>query len=575
MKRFISIIVSLLVILNVTAICSFASENLVLNPVEFSAEDNSIAVSGIIKNQRDRIPMTLCIEKDGEILGASEAFAVGSTEEGVPFEFSPVKLNASATGGTLNITVSAAYVEWSTSTPYDFFGADNRLEAMEKLEEALATENDTAFVEYIHTYKDALGIDIDRFDDLSDSSEEIAVRNLMTRRYTLPEDYSTPENCELIQKAIRELNQQYKEAMALADFFELDSASELKKWYEANKEQYGLAEDDAETEVDETEMTSYFEDILSTNAYLARRENVKSVISMKELSVLIKHQAILQTIEDSNQYAVRNVLNEFPKLLTRVDYSAWKKLGTTKQNAVCADVAGESYSSIKLFEDAVNDAIDDVLSSTDKGGSSSGGGGGGRGGSNTPVYIGADSSEITTSAMMFTDIDGVPWAESAIFYLHRNGIVSGRTATIFAPDEPVTRAELVKMLVLGLDLKDNANDKKYFNDVSADAWYAEVVNIAATHGLLKGDEKGNFNPDAPISRQDAATILYRAINPDGASKSASFVDYDEIGDYAKTAVDYMYAKGIINGVGDGCFAPNALLSRAQCAKMLHLIMSVL
>ena len=127
MKRFISIIVSLLIVLNVTAFCSFASENLVLNPVAFYAEDNSIVVSGVIKNQRDRIPMTLCIEKDGEILGASEAFAVGATEEGVPFEFSPVKLNASTTGGTLNITVSAAHVEWSTSTTYDFLYSSSGL----------------------------------------------------------------------------------------------------------------------------------------------------------------------------------------------------------------------------------------------------------------------------------------------------------------------------------------------------------------------------------------------------------------------------------------------------------------
>lgn len=572
MKRFISIIVSLLVILNVTSICGFASENLVLNPVEFSAEDNSIVVSGVIKNQRDRIPMTLCIEKDGEVLGASETFAVGSTAEGVPFEFSPVGLNASTTGGTLNITVSAAYVEWCTSTTYDFFGADNRLEAMEKLEEALAAEDDTAFVEHIHIYEDALGIDIDEFDDLSDSSEEIAVRNLMTRRYALPEDYNTPEKCELIQKAIKEFNEQYKEAMVLADFFELDSASELKEWFDTNKEQYGLTADDEDTEADEAEMTSYFEGILSTGAYLARRDSMDSASSMRELSILMKHQAILQTIEDSNQYAVRNVLNEFPKLLTRVDYSAWNKLGTTKQNAVCADVAGESYSSIKLFEDAVNDAIEDALSSSDKGGSSSGGGGGGRGGSNTPVYIGADTSGTPSSAMMFTDIEDVPWAESAIFYLYSKGVVSGRNSMTFAPNDHVTRAELVKMLVFGLDLKDEVNNKKYFDDVSSDAWYAEVVSIAAAHGLIKGDEKGSFNPDAPISRQDAATILYRAINPESASTTANFVDYASISDYAKTAVDYMYAKGIINGVGDGCFAPKDLLSRAQCAKMLHLIL---
>ena len=560
-------------VLNMTSICGLAADNISLNPIVFSAEDNSITVSGIVDDNRDRIPMTLSIKKGGEIIAASEILAVGVTNAGVAFEFPAAKLNATTTSGTLDITVVAGRVNWNSSTTFEFSGADKRLEAMQKLEEALTANNSTDFIGYIHTYENVLGIDVSQYDNLSDQSKTIAQRNLMTRRYTLPADYSTPENCHLIQTAVKGFNEQYKEMLALTEFFEISSVAQLKNWYEDNKEQYGLTDDDEETEADETEMISYFEGVLSTNAYLARRESMVSVNSMKELNRVMKHQAILQTIEDSNQYVVRNVLNEFPKLLTGVDYGAWKKLGTTKQNTVCADVAGESYSSIKLFEDAVNDAIDDALSSTDKGGSSSGGGG--RGGSNTPVYMGKDSLNTPSSAMMFTDIDSVPWAESAIFYLYRNGIVSGRTTNIFAPNDPVTRAEMVKMVVLGLDLKNEANDKKYFNDVASDAWYAEVVSIAAVHGLIKGDDKGNFNPDAPISRQDASTILYRAINPDGAFEAASFEDYDEIGEYAQPAVDYMYAKGIINGVGDGCFAPKALLSRAQCAKMLHLIMSVL
>ena len=159
-------------------------------------------------------------------------------------------------------------------------------------------------------------------------------------------------------------------------------------------------------------------------------------------------------------------------------------------------------------------------------------------------------------------------------YLYKNNIVSGKNAVTFAPDDQVTRAELVKMLVCGLGLAGQENIGKQFGDVSHNAWYAEYVEIAAEHGLINGDANGNFNPELPISRQDAATIMYRAFNTSEKAESAHFEDYSSISDYAKDAVDYMYAKGVINGIGDGMFAPFDKLSRAQAAKMLHLMLVI-
>ena len=554
--------------LNITAISSFAEDSITVNPIIYTAEDNAFSVSGVVNHNRDRLPMTLTIQKGAEILAISEILATGRTDNGVPFEFPPVNVEQTLTSGTLSFKITAARVGYSTTETFEYFGADKRLEAMQKLEEALQAENKTLFVGYVHTYKDSLGIDIQKFDDLSDANEEIATRNLMTKRYTLPIDYSTPQNCDLIQKAIKEFNEQYKEAITLAEFFEATNISALKTWYETNKDVYGLAADVSDTAADESKMTSYFENVLENQAFLSRRANISGVGNIKELNSAMKHQAILQTIADSNQYAVRNVLTDFQSLLTGVNYTLWSSLSLSQQNNVCATVAGKSYSTLELFAQDVNLAMSNTVGSAVV---SQGSGGGGRGGSKEQTFN-YDINEIAPSVMTFTDISHVSWADTAIRYLYDKGIVSGKTATTFAPDASVTRAELVKMLVLGLELK-ASNNRVSFNDVNANSWYAEFVSIAAENGLIKGNEKGNFNPNASITREDAATIIYRAVNPEKVSKKADFVDYNKVGDYAKEAVDYMCENGVINGIGDGYFAPKALLSRAQCAKILHLILT--
>lgn len=567
MKRFISVFIVLLMFLNITAISSFAEDSITVNPIIYTAEDNAFSVSGVVNHNRDRLPMTLTIQKGAEILAISEILATGRTDDGVPFEFPPVNVEQTLTSGTLSFKINVARVGYATTKTFEYFGADKRLEAMQKLEEALQAENKTLFVGYVHTYKDSLGIDIQKFDDLSDANEEITTRNLMTKRYTLPIDYSTPQNCDLIQKAIKEFNEQYKEAITLAEFFEATNISALKIWYETNKDVYSLAADVSVTPADESKMTPYFEGVLENEGFLSRKANITNVVNIKELNSAMKQQAILQTIADSNQYAVRNVLTDFSALLTSVNYNLWSTLSLTQQNNVCAQIAGNSYSTIDLFSQSVNSAILSVYGgAVIPQGSSSGG----RGGKEPTVNY--DMNEIAPSVMTFTDISHVQWADTAIRYLYDKGIVSGKTATTFAPDASVTRAELVKMLVLGLELK-ASNNRVSFNDVNANSWYAEFVSIAAENGLIKGNEKGNFNPNASITREDAATIIYRAVNPEKVSKKADFVDYKTISDYAKEAVDYMCQNGVINGIGDGYFAPKALLSRAQYAKILHLILT--
>lgn len=109
-----------------------------------------------------------------------------------------------------------------------------------------------------------------------------------------------------------------------------------------------------------------------------------------------------------------------------------------------------------------------------------------------------------------------------------------------------------------------------FPDVSADADYAEAVATLVDMGILKGDEAGNFNPDKPISRAEAATIICRMLGVENEAKqikTAVFTDVPSshwaVGYTAKAA-----ELGIINGYGNGKFGPSNPVTYEQMVKML-------
>lgn len=110
------------------------------------------------------------------------------------------------------------------------------------------------------------------------------------------------------------------------------------------------------------------------------------------------------------------------------------------------------------------------------------------------------------------------------------------------------------------------NVKVSFEDVHADAWFADAVYKAAGKGIVNG--YGNvFKPNDFITRQDAALIIFRALSLNEGG-TAYFADENEISDYAKGAVITLASKGYISGVGNGDFAPKNLLTRAQAAQLI-------
>lgn len=168
---------------------------------------------------------------------------------------------------------------------------------------------------------------------------------------------------------------------------------------------------------------------------------------------------------------------------------------------------------------------------------------------------------------IFTDLDNALWAEEAILALYDMGIVSGKDAKKFAPDDVISRAELVTMLVNAY--KPEADNTEEFSDVKSSDWFYKAVMTAKGAGIASGDENNCFNPASSVTRQDMAVLIYRAMGSPEVGETELFADDADISDYAKAAVYYMKEKKIVSGMEDGGFAPSATATRAQCALMLY------
>jgi hypothetical protein len=173
----------------------------------------------------------------------------------------------------------------------------------------------------------------------------------------------------------------------------------------------------------------------------------------------------------------------------------------------------------------------------------------------------------------FTDLTGVGWAKESIEALAAREAVSGIGGGQFHPEGKVTRAEFVAMLMNTLDLT-RGEAKSTLKDVEPGSWYSAALASAQELGIVQGREDGSFGIHEEISRQDMAVVLYRLIRQlEGGQKqegpSGAFADEQELAGYAREAVHFLKQAGIVDGVGEGRFAPHEASSRAQAAVLIY------
>jgi len=144
------------------------------------------------------------------------------------------------------------------------------------------------------------------------------------------------------------------------------------------------------------------------------------------------------------------------------------------------------------------------------------------------------------------------WAEDAIDFVSARGLVNGMTATIYAPNNSTTRAQLWTILARQVDA----------DLTGGNTWYEKAQNWAKDKGVSDG-----ANPDAAINRAQMVTMLWRAVGQPAAGGAANFTDVPTDSYYAQ-AVAWAVENGITAGVGGGRFDPTATCTRAQIAAFL-------
>lgn len=165
----------------------------------------------------------------------------------------------------------------------------------------------------------------------------------------------------------------------------------------------------------------------------------------------------------------------------------------------------------------------------------------------------------------FTDLERVDWAKESINALAAAGIVNGIGDGAFAPENNVTRAEFVKMIVSAFGFESTGAAAR-FDDVAGDEWYAEAVYIAAENNIVNGYD-GKFSPLDNISCQDAALILRRVADINGISLISPPVVETEAAEYAREAVALLKGNKIIDS--EMGFSALANATRAQSAYMIY------
>lgn len=182
----------------------------------------------------------------------------------------------------------------------------------------------------------------------------------------------------------------------------------------------------------------------------------------------------------------------------------------------------------------------------------------------------------------FTDVAEDAWYHDYVYDLVYRGVVNGMTATTYEPEGKLTRAQFVKLLACSLadaETLKTYEGKHPFKD-SEGHWAEAYIAWAKDKGIVEGVSATEFDPEAPITREQMATIFGRyALKqgielPKSENAAGSFPDAGKISEYAREFVELMRIAGILNGYEDGTFRPQGNATRAEAAKLFSLFLSI-
>lgn len=197
--------------------------------------------------------------------------------------------------------------------------------------------------------------------------------------------------------------------------------------------------------------------------------------------------------------------------------------------------------------------------------------------SEVPLRLeGTRPHDETCPSKAFSDLDTGRWYHEYTDHVIENGIMKGMGEGCFSPNTALTRGQLVTTLHR-LAGAPKPEQKASFTDVSEGQYFAEAVAWAESLGIVKGMTETRFCPNGTVTREQAATFLYRYVTtyleqtPAQGAELSAFQDGNQISNYAKVAMAWAVAEELFQGYGDGTLRPSAELTRAQAAKLLTIL----
>ena len=177
-------------------------------------------------------------------------------------------------------------------------------------------------------------------------------------------------------------------------------------------------------------------------------------------------------------------------------------------------------------------------------------------------------ASVVCSGEELSYVDVEQWYHDAVDFVINKGMMSGNGDGTFAPEAELSRAMLVQILY-NIEGKPEVETEKSFCDVAEDDWYYNAVMWAAENGIVLGNADGTYAPNDNVTREQMVTILYRyADSPEVEDGEITFADAADIDEYAQAAVAWAVAEGVVKGVGDNKFNPDGNSTRAETAQVM-------
>ena len=184
---------------------------------------------------------------------------------------------------------------------------------------------------------------------------------------------------------------------------------------------------------------------------------------------------------------------------------------------------------------------------------------------------------VVYNPVEFTDVAS-HWAKDAIDDMGSRMIISGVSEGVFEPDRDIIRAEFAAIIVRALGLAPGIGENS-FSDVASTDWYCGYVETAVSYGIITGYGDGMFGANDKITREQAMTMLARAMKITGLNVSLTgsdvskllevYFDGSSASAYAKDSIAACLKAGIVSGRGNSTIAPKNYITRAEVAVMLQ------